>query len=104
MVIAALLHAKSIAFRGRKSCYEVAKIHKSLIDRQIQNTQKLAYLLTKNIPVGISQPANAVCKDNSEGLLRRQSQVTSANLRYLFVSPQRRNSLSGNRVVLMNNN
>ena len=69
MLIAALLHAKSIAFRGRKSCYEVAKIHKSLIDRQIQNTPKLAYLHTKNIESGISQPANAVCKDNSEGLL-----------------------------------
>nr|WP_314755559.1 hypothetical protein [uncultured Prevotella sp.] len=104
MVITALLHAKSIAFRGRKQHYEVTGKRKSLIDRQIQNTPKLAYLHTKNIPVGISQPANAVCKDNSEGLLRRQSQVTSANLRYLFVSPQRRNSLSGNRVVLMNNN
>ena len=69
MVIAALLHAKSIAFRGRKSCYKVTKIRKSLIDKQIQNTPKLAYLHTKNIQAGISQPANAFCKDNSERLL-----------------------------------
>ena len=71
MVIAALLHAKSIAFRGRKQHCEVTKIRKSLIDRQIQNTSKLAYLHTKNIQSGISQPANEVCKDNSEGLLRK---------------------------------
>ena len=91
-LIAALLHVKSIAFRGRKSCYEVAKIHKSLIDRQIQNTSKFVYLPTKNIPARIPQPANAFCKDNSEGLLHRQSQVPSANLRYLFVSLKRRKS------------
>ena len=71
MVIAALLHAKSIAFRGRKQHYKVTKTRKSLIDRQIQNTSKLAYLHTKNIPAGISQPANAVCKDNSERLLHK---------------------------------
>ena len=47
MVIAALLHAKSIAFRGRKSCYEVAKIRKSLIDRQIQNTSKFVLFAHK---------------------------------------------------------
>ena len=104
MLIAALLHAKSIAFRGRKQHRKVTKIRKSLIDRQIQNTPKLAYLHTKNIQAGISQPANAFCKDNSERLLRRQSQVTSANLRYLFVSLKRRNSLLGNKVVLKNNN
>ena len=85
IVIAALLHAKSIAFRGRKQHCKVTKIHKSLIDRQIQNTSKFVYLPTKNIPARISQPANAFCKDNSEGLNTRQSQVPSANLRYLFV-------------------
>ena len=69
IVIAALLHAKSIAFRWRKQHCEVTKIRKSLIDRQIQNTSKLAYLPTKNIPARISQPENAVCKDNSERLL-----------------------------------
>ena len=69
MVIAALLHAKSIAFRWRKQHYKVTKKRKSLIDRQIQNTPKLAYLPTKNIQSGISQPANAFCKDNSERLL-----------------------------------
>ena len=71
MLIAALLHAKSIAFRGRKQHRKVTKKRKSLIDRQIQNTPKLAYLPTKNIPARISQPENAVCKDNSEGLLRK---------------------------------
>ena len=70
-LIAALLHAKSIAFRGKKQHYKVTKKRKSLIDRQIQNTSKLAYLHTKNIPAGIPQPANAFCKDNSEGLLRK---------------------------------
>ena len=69
MVIAALLHAKSIAFRGRKQHYKVIKTRKSLIDRQIQNTPKLVYLHTKNIQSGISQPENAFCKDNSERLL-----------------------------------
>ena len=92
MLIAALLHAKSIAFRCRKQHYKVTEKRKSLIDRQIQNTPKLAYLHTKNIESGISQPANAFCKDNSERLLRRQSQVPSANLRYLFVSLKRRKS------------
>ena len=69
MIIAALLHAKSIAFGWRKQHYEVTKKRKSLIDKQIQNTPKLAYLLTKNIQSGIAQPANAFCKDNSERLL-----------------------------------
>ena len=52
MLIAALLHAKSIAFRRRKQHYGVTEKRKSLIDRQIQNTPKLAYLPTKNIQVG----------------------------------------------------
>ena len=69
MLIAALLHAKNIAFRCRKQHYKVTEKRKSLIDRQIQNTSKLAYLPTKNIQAGISQPDNAVCKDNSERLL-----------------------------------
>ena len=71
MLNATLLHAKSIAFRWRKQHCKVTKKRKSLIDRQIQNTQKLAYLHTKNIPARIAQPANAVCKDNSEGLLHK---------------------------------
>ena len=97
IVIAALLHAKSIAFRRRKQHCEVTKIRKSLIDRQIQNTPKLAYLHTKNIPAGISQPANAVCKDNSEGFKYKERKSVSALLRPPHTIPDttfRRNDAS----------
>ena len=97
MVIAALLHAKSIAFRGRKQHYEVTGKRKSLIDRQIQNTPKLAYLHTKNIESGISQPENAVCKDNSEGFKYKERKSVSALLRLPHIIPDttlRRNDAS----------
>ena len=97
MVITALLHAKSIAFRCRKQHYKVTETRKSLIDRQIQNTSKLAYLHTKNIPAGISQPANAVCKDNSEGFKYKKRKSVSALLRPPHTIPDtmlRRNDAS----------
>ena len=97
MLIAALLHAKSIAFRRRKQHCKVTKIRKSLIDKQIQNTPKLAYLPTKNIQSGIAQPANAVCKDNSEGFKYKKRKSVSAPLRPLHTIPDttfRRNDAS----------
>ena len=97
MLIAALLHAKSIAFRGRKQHRKVTKKRKSLIDRQIQNTPKLAYLPTKNIPAGIPQPENAVCKDNSEGFKYKKRKSVSALLRPPHTIPDtmlRRNDAS----------